>query len=126
MNLVIFGLIWSVIKLPFLPPATKLGQRDIFRSVCQEFCSQGWGGIPACIAGGIPACLQASRPTHMGEVEESGLGVSRPTPGEGLQAHTQAVSRPTPRGIPACTEADPSTKWLLLWVLRILMECILV
>ena len=24
-----------------LPPATKLGQGNIFRSVCQEFCSQG-------------------------------------------------------------------------------------
>ena len=23
----------------FLPPATKLGQGNIFRSVCQEFCS---------------------------------------------------------------------------------------
>ena len=25
----------------FLPPATKLGQGNIFRSVCQEFCPQG-------------------------------------------------------------------------------------
>ena len=25
----------------FLLPATKLGQGNIFRSVCQEFCSQG-------------------------------------------------------------------------------------
>ena len=31
----------------FLPPATKLGQGNIFRSVYQEFCSQ-WGG------GGVP------------------------------------------------------------------------
>ena len=30
-----------------LPPATKLGQGNIFRSVCQEFCP--WGG--ACVAG---------------------------------------------------------------------------
>ena len=27
----------------FLPPATKLGQGNIFRSVCQEFCPQGGG-----------------------------------------------------------------------------------
>ena len=29
-----------------LPPATKLGQGNIFRSVCQEFCPQGgaWQG----------------------------------------------------------------------------------
>ena len=28
-----------------LPPATKLGQGNIFSSVCQEFCSRG-GGVP--------------------------------------------------------------------------------
>ena len=42
-----------------LPPATKLGQGNIFRSVCQEFCP--WGGMRgrgcvhgrgACMAGG--------------------------------------------------------------------------
>ena len=26
---------------PLLPPATKLGQGNIFRSVCQQFCPQG-------------------------------------------------------------------------------------
>ena len=26
--------------MQYLPPATKLGQGNIFRSVCQEFCSQ--------------------------------------------------------------------------------------
>ena len=30
--------------LLFLPPATKLGQGNIFRSVCQEFCSRRGGG----------------------------------------------------------------------------------
>ena len=29
----------------FLPPATKLGQGNIFRSVCQEFCPQEGGGV---------------------------------------------------------------------------------
>ena len=33
----------------FLLPATKLGQGNIFRSVCQEFCPRGG----ACVAGGI-------------------------------------------------------------------------
>ena len=28
-----------------LPPSTKLGQGNTFRSVCQEFCSQRWGGV---------------------------------------------------------------------------------
>ena len=35
------------ILLALLPPATKLGQGNIFRSVCQEFCPQGghvWQG----------------------------------------------------------------------------------
>ena len=51
-----------------LSPATKLGQSNIFRSVCQEFCPQGghaWRGVGgvqgrrvmcgrgACIAGGM-------------------------------------------------------------------------
>ena len=38
----------------FLPPATKLGQGNIFRSVFQEFCPWGaraWQG--ACMAGGM-------------------------------------------------------------------------
>ena len=36
----------------YLPPATKLGQGNIFRSVCQEFCSQGGGGLQAHYQGG--------------------------------------------------------------------------
>ena len=35
--LVLFFLL--LFSAPFLPPATKLGQDNIFRSVCQEFCS---------------------------------------------------------------------------------------
>ena len=34
------------IKHHLLPPATKLGQGNIFRSVCQEFCSRGGGSAP--------------------------------------------------------------------------------
>ena len=37
----------------------SLGQGNIFIGVCQEFCSQCVGGIPACLAGGILACLAA-------------------------------------------------------------------
>ena len=33
----------------FLPPATKLGQGNIFKSMCQEFCPQDG----ACMAGGV-------------------------------------------------------------------------
>ena len=54
----------SLNRQPLLPPATKLGQGNIFRSVCQEFCSQG-----------------VSRPTPRGGRLKglAGGGVSRPT-----------------------------------------------
>ena len=39
---------YTLKRQTLLPPATKLGQGNIFRSVCQEFCS--WEG--ACIAVG--------------------------------------------------------------------------
>ena len=35
----------------YLPPATKLGQGNIFRSKCQEFCLGGMHGMGACMAG---------------------------------------------------------------------------
>ena len=41
-------------RATFLPPATKLGQGNIFTSVCQEFCPLGgraWQG--ACVVGGM-------------------------------------------------------------------------
>ena len=37
--------------MDFLPPATKLGQGNILRSVCQEFCSRGGGGSAPLHAG---------------------------------------------------------------------------
>ena len=44
------GLCKDYLQVTFLllPPATKLGQGNIFRSVCQEFCSQR-GGLPHCM-----------------------------------------------------------------------------
>ena len=35
--------------ISLLPPATKLGQGNIFSSVCQEFCPRG--GLPHCMLG---------------------------------------------------------------------------
>ena len=75
-----------------LPPATKLGQGNIFRSVCQEFC------LPR---GGSPGPHRG-----VGEVEASGRGVG------GLQAHTggaaPCLGGSRPGGcIPVCTEATP-------------------
>ena len=97
--------------------------------------------------------LQISRPTPTGEVEGSGLGgLQGPHPGGlqahiqgglqahtwggGLQAHTQGISRPTPRrvsrptprwaGVSQHALRQTPPPWLLLWVIRILLECILV
>ena len=86
----------------FLPPATKLGQGNIFRSVCQEFCpqlgdgvsrQQTQGGRWGVWLGGVQAQTQ-------GEAGGLAGGGFRPTRGV-------VVSRPRARGcIPACTEAD--------------------
>ena len=54
---------WILKLKASLPLATKLGQGNIFRSLCQEFCLQGGGcawqggvrGRGACVAGG--ACM---------------------------------------------------------------------
>ena len=68
----------------------KLGQGNIFRSMCQEFCSEG--GV--------------SRPTPRGRLRglAGGGGFSRPTPRGRLRGlaggspgpHPGAVFRPTP------------------------------
>ena len=94
----------------------SLGQGYIFRSTCQEFCSQGRVVVVSQYAlqvvsqhalqvsgGGLLSqhALQVYRPTSEGEVEGSGLGgVSRPTPmgGGKLRGLAWGVCRPTPRG----------------------------
>ena len=40
--------------MQLLPAATKLGQGNIFTSVCQEFCPQGGGCLPQCMLGYTP------------------------------------------------------------------------
>ena len=72
----------------------------------------GWGVVSQ-------HALQVSRPTPRGEVEGSGLG--------GLQAHTQGAS-PGPHSVGVSEHALRQTppRRLLLWVVRILLECILV
>ena len=83
--------------LLLLPPANEsLGQGNIFRSVCQEFCP--WGGaILACTAGGIPTYLAAG----LQGVSQHALQVFRATPkgkfrgiwlGGGFQAHCAGLN----------------------------------
>ena len=47
------------LSLPFTPPATKLGQGNIFSSLCQEFCPQQ-GSAP--LHAGIPPSPGADTP----------------------------------------------------------------
>ena len=103
----------------FLPPATKLGQGNLFRSVCQEFCSRGSGRVSRPTPGGGrlggSGWGEVSRPTPRGELGSLARGgLQAHTQGEGwrvwpggLQAHTWGgwgggvwwgVSRPTPGG----------------------------
>ena len=111
----------------FLSPANEVCE-SLFLHV--SVCPRGGEvrGIPACLAGGITACLaglrerrgafqhtlQISRPTPKGELEGSGLGVSRPTPGGSPGPHLKGspgpylgVSRPTPRGLQVHTQGSP-------------------
>ena len=70
--------------------------------------------IPACIAGGIPACLQRGGVCSQGCLLQEGACSQGgcvcfrglPAPGGGVWA--------------------PESRWLLLWMVHILLECILV
>ena len=90
----------------FLPPATKLGQGNIFRSVCQEFCSQGEGVSRLTPGGMLGGSGRGDPGSHLAGCWGSGWGVSRPTPkgdvgGSGwgsVQAHSWECPGPG-RGI---------------------------
>ena len=49
-----FNLKWEFHFLLFTAHKQSLGQGNIFRSVCQEFCSRGGGGLPQCMLGYPP------------------------------------------------------------------------
>ena len=92
----------------FLPPANE---GYVFTRICLSV--HGGGGVSQ-------HALQVSRPTPRGEVEGSGLGGLQAHTWGGLQAHTRGRM-----GIPACTEASTSpSRWLLLRLVRILLDCI--
>ena len=122
----------------FYRPQTKFAKVMFLHvSVCP--LGRGSGGIPACLAG-----LQAhigggevkgsgcgvSRPTPRGEVERNGWGVSRPTPRGKLRGLAGGGGSPGPHqgGVNPCMHwgRHPLSRWLLLWVVRILLECIVV
>ena len=79
----------------FLVPATKLGQGNIFGSMCKEFCSQ-WGGgkFPGPHPRGkLKGLVGGSPGPHLGGYPSLRWGGWSPGPGPG-------------GCIPACTEAD--------------------
>ena len=119
---------------PLLLPATKLGQGNIVRSVCQEFCPRGGGGSQHALqvsrptpgggrlrglAGGV------SRPIPRGEVEGSGWGGRSPGPHpwQKLRGLAREVSRTTPRGGGCVSQhalrQTPPSRQLLLCILVI-------
>ena len=63
-----------------LPPATKLGQGNIFRSVCQEFCSRG-GCLPHCMLGNNPAGTRGRQPPQDQRQAPPGTRGRHPPPG---------------------------------------------
>ena len=77
---------------------------------------RGGGGIPACLAGGIPACLAA------------GLGGCYPS--MYCRWYPSMPCNRSPGGcLPApgeCGDPPKKSRWLLLWTVCILLECILV
>ena len=78
-------------KFIFLPAATKLGQGNIFTSVCQEFCPQGGGGgyLPQCMLGYTPP----PRPGRPPGSRHPPPGPGRPYP---LTRQTPPQTRQTP------------------------------
>ena len=52
----------TILYNPFLPAATKLGQGNIFRSVCQEFCPLGGEGVCLSACWDTPPSLGADPP----------------------------------------------------------------
>ena len=115
------GTVASVHQKALLPPATKLGEGNIFRSVCQEFCPGGcawqrgrvwqWGvhGRGACMAGGMCGGGHAWQGVSMA----------------GGHAWQEGV-----HGRGTCVAGGCA--WQILqdtvneWAVRILLECILV
>ena len=54
----VYCLTTKISILSFLPPATKLGQGNIFRSVCQQFCP--WGGPAWLHQGGMHGFIRGA------------------------------------------------------------------
>ena len=71
----------------------KLGQGNIFRTVCQEFCQQGEGGLRLIPKGEVKGSGWGGLQAHtQGKVERSGWGVyPGPPPGRRLRSLARMV-----------------------------------
>ena len=93
---------------PLLPPAKKLGQVNIFRSVCQEFCSPG--GLPHCMLGHTPPGTRGSPSRTRGRhpLEQTPQGADTPyqeqTPPGAVHAgrYGQQAGGKHPTGMQSC------------------------
>ena len=79
----------TILYNPFLPAATKLGQGNIFRSVCQEFCPLG-GRVSASVHAGI----------HPPPWEQTPPGAD--PPGKQTAAYGQRAGGTHPTGMHSC------------------------
>ena len=100
-----------IFAMAFLPAATKLGQVNIFTSVCQEFCPQG--GVGVCLS----ACWDTPPPPSPPDQAPAGgrhhppdqappqpgpPPQSRHPPGKQTAAYGQRVTGTHPTGMHSC------------------------
>ena len=74
-----------------LPAATKLGQGNIFTSVCQEFCPQGGGRVSASVHAGMHHHPPSRHPPG-----------TRPPPPKQTAAYGQRAPGTHPTGMHSC------------------------
>ena len=119
--------VWG--KVIFLPAATKLGQGNIFTSVCQEFCPQGEEGV----------CLSAcwDTPDPQAPRDQTPLGADTPQTRHPPSSRPPSpISRPPGPGTPPAADPPwtrhthpPGSRLqhtVNEWPVCILLECILV
>ena len=79
---------WNVRWLAFLPPANEVCEGYVLTPICQSFCSQEGGGIPACLAAGLRGCIPACLAGFQAHTQ----------PGGKLRGLARGVSRITSKG----------------------------
>ena len=92
-----------------LPAATKLGQGNIFTSVCQEFCPQGGGGC-------LPQCMLGYPPDQTPPPPRDQAPRSRHPPGPGTPPRTRHTPpEQTPPREADCSIRSTSGRYASYW-----------